>query len=254
MSQLSQFLSTLPSPAMPSSHVTPLPSTQVISPTTPSLRTPKIQDRQQSLEALTTASGAIVVELRTAIQESAVSDDADRLAQLLTVNDELIAMMTRILSLDETRACEDNAGVVGKRPKLVLQGLGLTLDGNTSGYIPVPEIEKNEPSTDVPPKPDTDTASSTGSSAASINGDLNTPNQAQEEDPEANSPPTTPRADKGKGRAEPEEEEPEKVLSPSYVIDSGESEEEEEKILIPEEVAALVQSPNERYAFYLPLH
>lgn len=46
---------------------------------------------------------------------------------------------------------------------------------------------------------------------------------------------TTPRIDKGKARAEPEPEEPEKVLSPTFMITADEDEEDEERSFNPAE-------------------
>ncbi|KXN91582.1 Protein phosphatase 1 regulatory subunit 37 [Leucoagaricus sp. SymC.cos] len=197
VSQLSQFLST---PVLP---VPPSPST----PFSPGqINAPNLNNQQQSLDAITTASGAIVVELRTAIAETATKDDTERLAQLLGVNDELLALLKHI-------------------PSLASSGSGGShLEVGDANSLP------------------------SDSSAANTNGvteDL--VEDEEDEEDEEDATPTTPRIDKGKGRAEPEGEEPEKVLSPSYVIDSEDSDEEDERrLMVPEEMAAFMPSPTER--------
>ena len=55
--------------------------------------------------------------------------------------------------------------------------------------------------------------------------------------------PITPRVDKGKGRAEPEPERPEKVLSPTFLI----SEEDEEGLVVEPTDDAV--SPTEMYVY-----
>ncbi|KAK2467301.1 hypothetical protein APHAL10511_000536 [Amanita phalloides] len=57
--------------------------------------------------------------------------------------------------------------------------------------------------------------------------------------------PTTPRIDKGKGRAEPEPEVPEKVLSPTFLVTEPEDEDEEAQYHTDEEVEA-GPSPTDR--------
>ncbi|KAF5354240.1 hypothetical protein D9756_006991 [Leucocoprinus leucothites] len=250
ISQLSQFLSQPLLSPIPPSPSTPL-SPPITSPATFTPRAPRLKNRQQSLEEITTASAAMIVELRTAIQETAATEDTERLALLLGVNDELLGLMKRIPSLETGATSGVNPGaentsdngVVGKRPRLVLQGLGLSFDGNTAGSKPASEAEKSEQSTDVPPILDID---NTNSSETGTNGPDSTPAEVQAEG-EEDLTPTTPRIDKGKGRAEPEEEEPEKVLSPSYVIDSDSDENDEgRRLMTPEELAAFMPSPTER--------
>jgi len=67
---------------------------------------------------------------------------------------------------------------------------------------------------------------------------------------EDNAPPT-PRVDKGKGRADPEPERPEKVLSPTFMITESEDEcEDDHRYLDVEEVdevAVQATSPTDRY-------
>ncbi|KAJ3569804.1 hypothetical protein NP233_g4812 [Leucocoprinus birnbaumii] len=124
------------------------------------------------------------------------------------------------------------------------------------GSEPVSEVEKNEQSADVAIKSDTDTTDD--SSAPSTNGLASTNTNAgipaverevgaEEAEEEEEVTPTTPRIDKGKGRAEPEVEEPEKVLSPSYVIDSDSDEDDDvRRLMIPHEELAFMPSPTER--------
>lgn len=205
--------------------------------------------KKQTLEQLTTASGAIIVELRTAIQET---EDPKRLEELLSVNDQLVSMLTQIPSLVGNTSENGEGGLVGagKRPKLVLQGLGLSFDGN--GNKPLLKAEEEDSGTDIsglldagvnPTLVPDDT-----SITANVNGAVDgTQSNEEQEEQEEQTTPTTPRIDKGKGRAEPEEEEPEKVLSPSYVIDSEEEDEDGVGYGIPEEIAALMPSPTERY-------
>lgn len=85
-----------------------------------------------------------------------------------------------------------------------------------------------------------------GLSAYSPNGIIlhTSPISMTEEDDEL----PTPRVDKGKGRAEPEPEEPEKVLSPSFMI--SESEDDDESYESAEGIA--VTSPTDRY--FVPTH
>ncbi|KAJ7669822.1 hypothetical protein DFH06DRAFT_1267283 [Mycena polygramma] len=86
------------------------------------------------------------------------------------------------------------------RPTLTLQGLGLKWAPGTGPAIPSPALENGHaPSDDA------------------ANG------HAGEEDHS----PTTPRIDKGKARAVPEPEEPEKVLSPTLMLAHDEEEDED---------------------------
>ncbi|KAG2124709.1 hypothetical protein BD769DRAFT_1466747 [Suillus cothurnatus] len=55
--------------------------------------------------------------------------------------------------------------------------------------------------------------------------------------------PLTPKVDKGKGRAEPEPEEPEKVLSPTFMITESEDEEEDDSRFLGAEDQISVPSP-----------
>ena len=149
-------------------------------------------------------------ELASIIQET---NDAERLEELLNVNDQLLNLLKKF-------------PVLGK-PILTLQGL------------------------DVPLKNIRITSVSDGKldGTPHING---RPSACGEESSEANSSvegfedsPTTPKIDKGKGKAEPEPEEPEKVLSPRIRINDSEDEDEDD---VPYEDALEVvgASPTDR--------
>ncbi|PCH38969.1 RNI-like protein [Wolfiporia cocos MD-104 SS10] len=62
---------------------------------------------------------------------------------------------------------------------------------------------------------------------------------------ESDDEPVTPRVDKGKGRAEPEPEEPEKVLSPTFLITESDDEDGDGQELLAETADGLV-SPTDR--------
>ena len=149
-----------------------------------------------SISGIVGKSKAVTSELATMIQET---DDAERLEELLNVNDQLLSLLKKVPG--------------GRKPILTLQGLGVTLndvaassdddgDGKLDG---VPHINgrPNDHGGD----------SSTASSVENFEEFLETP--------------TTPRIDKGKGKAEPEPEEPEKVLSPRIRINDSEDEDED---------------------------
>ena len=59
--------------------------------------------------------------------------------------------------------------------------------------------------------------------------------------------PLTPKVDKGKGRAEPEPEEPEKVLSPTFMITESEEEDEDDNRFSGEEDQVTLPSPVVRW-------
>ncbi|TFK36219.1 hypothetical protein BDQ12DRAFT_687045 [Crucibulum laeve] len=84
------------------------------------------------------------------------------------------------------------------------------------------------------------------SGSPGMNGHVNGIAEHDEEDDEEHTP-TTPRADKGKQRAEPEPEEPEKVLSPTFLITESESDDEDgSRFLVPPEEMEDVASPTNR--------
>lgn len=138
--------------------------------------TPKLADSPQLGDVLPKAR-SITVELTTRIQES---EDPHRLEELLDINDQLLALLKKIPR--------------GTRPNLTIQGLGLTFDASASpqddgdGKLDgLPHLNGLSPNT-----------------TASI--------ESEAEDEEELLTPTTPKVDKGKRKAEPEE--PEMILSP----------------------------------------
>ncbi|KII85687.1 hypothetical protein PLICRDRAFT_178724 [Plicaturopsis crispa FD-325 SS-3] len=116
------------------------------------------------------------------------TSDAGKLEELLDANDVLTALLVRAPSGTGTRG-------------LKLHGLGLKLDDAAAG--------------------------SNNNAAAGVNGGngqaVNAYNAGDSDDEEF---PPTPRVDKGKGRAPPEPEEPEKVLTPNFLIESEDEDEE----------------------------
>nr|GAT60426.1 predicted protein [Mycena chlorophos] len=120
------------------------------------------------------------------------TDDPSRMEELLMVNDELTSLISR-------------GPPPAVRPSLTLTGLGI----KWVAAVPVGGNDSASPS------------------PSSING--HTIHEVQEEAEEDHLP--TPRIDKGKARAIPEPEEPEKVLSPTalMIADSdGETDDEDE--------------------------
>ena len=204
------------------------------------------QEQEQSCpEALMTASAAIVVELRLAIQETVVSEDSERMARLLNVNDELLELMRR-MSRGASDASSGTDGVGGgeseseserqrqrQRQRVVLQGLGLSFDGGATTLES--EVKKHErdvarePDTDVVPDPVTEHFVSDGA-------------EGQGRD-EGSMAPISPRVDKGKGRAEPAEEKHEMMTSSSYAVNSD-SEDDDERRMTNSEMSLF--SPTER--------
>ncbi|KAF8154473.1 hypothetical protein B0H34DRAFT_660189 [Crassisporium funariophilum] len=141
----------------------------------------------------------IASELGTIIQDT---DDPARLEELLDINDELLSLLKKVPG--------------GTKPSLTLKGLGLNFNGSQGsdddgdGMLDgLPHINGSGRANGRPHV--TEDASET-SSADFFEEDLLTP--------------TTPRIDKGKGKAQPEPEEPEKVLSPR--LRSSESEDDGE--------------------------
>ena len=229
VSQLSQCLSqssSSPITFSPSMLLSP----SVTSPTTSTSRAPKVKNQPQYLEALTTASAALVVELRSAIQETVVSEDTERMARLLSVNDELLELMKRIPSLERNATPvagnADDSEANRKGPRLVLQGLGLSFDGSTTLDSEVQQDEVPQ-SIDVSLKPRTDAILDLSDP---VTNSLTT--NCVEGLDEGVEGSLTPRIDKGKGRAEPAEEKHERILSPSYPINSDSDEEDERRLIV----------------------
>jgi protein phosphatase 1 regulatory subunit 37 len=158
-----------------------------------------------------TKAYTIIEELQTSIQ---ITEDPVKLEELLGVNDQLLVLVKQVPSSGQVR------------PQLTLEGLGLGLSFDTEHD---------------------DVKDGVGSASESRKAVDVEEVKGEEEDEEVLTP-TTPRVDKGKGRAEPEEEELEKVLSPSYVIDSDEGEDEvvDEEDYFSQEMRAVMTSPTER--------
>jgi len=192
-----------------------------------SSRTPKVENQQQCPEASMTTSAAIVVELRSAIQETVVSEDSERMARLLNVNDELLELMRRIPSLSSDATSGTDGAGDSERQRLVLQGLGLSFAGSTT--MPDSEVKKHEQNIDVSPKPDTVVAPD---SPDPVTNHL-TSNHIEGHD-KGSLVPTPPHMDKGKRRAEPAEEKHEIMTSPPYTINSDSDEDDERRMTISE--------------------
>ncbi|KAL0959057.1 hypothetical protein HGRIS_014357 [Hohenbuehelia grisea] len=134
-------------------------------------------------------------ELSALIQSTG---DLGRMEELLALNDELNALVSRVPATPNVR------------PALTLQGLGFKWNAG-SDAARAPSI-----------------ASPTNSAVSATligNGDAHVLHDSPVDEEEV----TTPRIDKGKAKAEPEPEEPEKVLSPflSFALAESESEDED---------------------------
>lgn len=202
------------------------------------------QHQQECPEALMTASAAIVVELRLAIQETVVSEDSERMARLLNVNDELLElMMRRIPSL--SRASDASSGIDGggdsERQRVVLQGLGLSFDG--SAMTLESEDEKHEGDVDVAREPDDTVVVVPDLPDLVVDHLVSDGGEGQGHD-EGSLVPTLPRVDKGKGRAEPAEEEKHEMMTSSSYAHNSDSEEDEERRMTNSEMSMF--SPTER--------
>ncbi|KAF7377182.1 hypothetical protein MSAN_00137700 [Mycena sanguinolenta] len=131
-------------------------------------------------------------ELGTVIQQT---EDPARMEALLNVNDELTALIARVPPVG--------------RPTLTLQGLGLKW---TPGATVASPAKENGGSV----------AREIGSPNGIGNGHV-----IGEEEEEL---PTTPRLDKGKAKAVPEPEEPEKVLSPTLILADDEDDDDPDRM------------------------
>ncbi|KDQ23487.1 hypothetical protein PLEOSDRAFT_1098225 [Pleurotus ostreatus PC15] len=160
-----------------------------------------------SLHDLITQAKIIASELTTLIEGTG---DPSRMEELFTLNDELTELMARVPS-------------PGK-PSLKLVGLS-------------PELSPG------------DIAKWTAHSNGTVitNGSLHGSPIAEEDEPDEEEEVSTPRIDKGKAKADPVPEEPEKVLSPSLSLSMTEGDTDEEDIsqfLAEGDVdAALITSP-----------
>jgi protein phosphatase 1 regulatory subunit 37 len=134
------------------------------------------------------------------------AEDAVRLQELLGANDQLCSLLAKVPA--------------PQKPTLVLQGLGAVVNG----AAPV----------DSPGTADLRNGRAVMPNGVAVEGGV---------DEEADTP-TTPRIDKGKGRAKPEPEVPEKVLSPTFLITESESEDEEAHYVTEVEAGP---SPTDRF-------
>jgi len=204
------------------------------------------QNQQECPEALMTASAAIVVELRLAIQETVVSEDSERMARLLNVNDELLElMMRRIPSL--SRASDASSGIDGgggdsERQRVVLQGLGLSFDG--SAMTLESKGEKHEGDVDVAREPDDTVVVVPDLPDLVVDHHLVSDGGEGQGHDEGSLVPTLPRVDKGKGRAEPAEEEKHEMMTSLSYAHNSDSEEDEERRMTNSEMSTF--SPTER--------
>ncbi|KAJ7177065.1 hypothetical protein C8R46DRAFT_1246346, partial [Mycena filopes] len=129
---------------------------------------------------------ALTRELSTVIQ---ATEDPSRMEELLDVNDVLTELIVRVPPPG--------------RPTLTLQGLGLKWTPGAT--VASPALENGDAG---------------AGSAAGANGHAAGDGVGGAEDEQ----PTTPRVDKGKARAVPAPEEPEKVLSPTLLMDDDDDE------------------------------
>ena len=147
-------------------------------------------------------------------------DDPVRMGELLSLNDQLTTLLEALPPAP-------------RRPVLApLRGLGLdlVLDNNAGG--------KGDEGKGV--------GGMSNGNAVIVNGDVCAIEGGEDIDT-----PTTPRVDKGKAKAEPPPEEPEKVLSPTFMLaESSEDEDEDGEsrhFVVPEgELEEGVASPTNR--------
>ncbi|KAJ7229308.1 hypothetical protein B0H12DRAFT_1212926 [Mycena haematopus] len=135
---------------------------------------------------------ALTRELGTVIQET---EDPSRMEALLDVNDALTALIAR-------------APPPG-RPTLTLQGLGIKWAPGATVASPATEVRAVNGN-----------GHGNGNGLGNGNGHVGGEDEPEEELP------TTPRLDKGKAKAVPEPEEPEKVLSPTLMLADDEDDED----------------------------
>ena len=178
----------------------------VISIQTSPLSTPKAGSN--AISSTVGESRVVTSELASIIQETS---DAERLEELLNVNDQLLNLLKKVPG--------------SAKPILTLQGLDVAFKNIRTS--------SNDGKLDATPH---------------ING---RPGDRGEVSSEASSvegfddSPTTPKIDKGKGKAEPEPEEPEKVLSPRIRINDSEDE-DEDGVPYEEAVEVAGASPTDR--------
>jgi protein phosphatase 1 regulatory subunit 37 len=146
-------------------------------------------ERASDLNLVANQASTLIHELTRTIE---ATTNPQRLQELLQVNDELIEISAKV----------PQAG----RPVLRLQGLGLSGENRQllSG--------------------DLHSGSNANGTVLYENGQAI--HDSPVEDSQDDAEPTTPRIDKGKAKAEPEPEEPEKILSPNFLISEDEEEDD----------------------------
>lgn len=159
----------------------------------------------------------------TAVQPESIIDTTNKtkaiISELVAVihdTDDTVQMEQLFVLNDQLNSLLEKVPPIIK-PVLKLQGLGLNLNGQ--------DMKVN------------------GNGQAIHDSPLGVEHLRQAEDDET---PTTPRIDKGKGRAEPEPEEPEKVLSPTFLITESDDEYEDGNRYIPAAHLEDVASPTDR--------
>ncbi|PFH46913.1 hypothetical protein AMATHDRAFT_50684 [Amanita thiersii Skay4041] len=164
----------------------------------------------------------IASELTAMIQET---ESVVKMEELLRINDQLLSLLAK--------------APIPVKPALTLQGLGLSMNGSgSSAGVKMSTSSGSEVS------PNGHVVVENGM----VNGvkeDVGLVEEEQEVVEEDTTTPTTPRIDKGKGRAEPEPEVPENVLSPTFLITESEDEDGEVQYIANEEMQS-GPSPTDR--------
>lgn len=204
---------------------TPTPTPRSSSPTTPTMSprpisTPTAANTKDMLGK----AKALKAELEAVIP---VLEDPVRMEELLSLNDQLTALL---------EALPPSPVVSHRRPVLApLRGLGL---GSNTGNDGDRDAKGNDgESAGVGGMPDID-----GIMWGEVDGDRD---REGEDDT-----PTTPWLDKGKAKAEPPPEEPEKVLSPTFMMTESSEDEDEDgeggRFVLAEEELGEPASPTHR--------
>ncbi|KAM6494674.1 hypothetical protein JOM56_009297, partial [Amanita muscaria] len=183
------------------------------SPSPVATATPQLSEHAQKART-------ILLELTSAIQ--ATDDDRTKLSDLLAINDRLVGLLAKV--------------PVVKKPMLTLQGLkglGVVLKKDEKGAASELNGHGDEVSSITLPS---------GSTSVIVEAA-----KAEEDEELEDETPTTPRIDKGKARAVPEPEEPEKILKPAFLItESSEDEDEDTHYVTGEVLPGSVASPTDR--------
>ncbi|KIL56431.1 hypothetical protein M378DRAFT_17099 [Amanita muscaria Koide BX008] len=196
-----------------------LSSLSASSPSPSSVATPQLSEQAQKART-------ILLELTSAIQ--ATDDDRTKLSDLLAINDRLVGLLAKV--------------PVVKKPMLILQGLkglGVVLKKEEEGAAK--ELNGHAVSSPAGDEVSSITLPS-GSTSVIVEAA-----KAEEDEELEDETPTTPRIDKGKARAVPEPEEPEKILKPAFLItESSEDEDEDTHYVTGEVLPGSVASPTDR--------